>query len=175
MTDTVLRLRRGTENFLVSKITGIIAAANADIANRVKANGPPPVFTVAIGDIPNPAGPTISISYIGAPAPDRNGDGLIFRTVRFKIACYVPLSGDCTPMNYEVALVTIADHFDTLMLDDIQMQVPTIDAGLIPNFQAYRSDLGEQRSIWPTKLADNITEVHGWATSWSATFSLKTK
>ena len=170
-----LRLRLGTQKYLVTTLQSILTAANADIAAKVVSNAAPPVFTVQIGDIPNPSSPVLSVAFNGAPRPERTAQSEIFRTIRFLIHCYVPLAGDCTPMNYEMALVTIADHFDNLFLDDTKTQLPRIDAGLIPNLQAFQTDLGDQRSLWPMKLADNVTEVHGWTVPWSATYSIRTR
>jgi hypothetical protein len=170
-----LELRIGTEKFLVSKLNGILTAANAAIVAQVQSTAAVPVFTVRIGEIPNPASPILSVAFAGAPAPVRNGDGLIFRTVQFKIFCYIPLAGDCSPMNYEMAGVVMADYVDTLLLDDSQMQLITINAGQIPKIVSYGTDVGQQMTLWPMKLADGVTTVHGWMLPWSATYSIRTK
>jgi hypothetical protein len=124
-----LELRIGTEKFLVSKLNGILTAANAAIVAQVQS----------------------------------------------KIFCYIPLAGDCSPMNYEMAGVVMADYVDTLLLDDSQMQLITINAGQIPKIVSYGTDVGQQMTLWPMKLADGVTTVHGWMLPWSATYSIRTK
>lgn len=169
-----VEIGEGLIKFLVAQLESILDDLNADLAAKVKANGSIAPFVIAIGDVPNPAGPTLCVDS-SARTRQRVCDTEVAVWVTCKILCLIPTMGDDTSMNFAMARIVADDHVSTLMLNDAVMLLPVIDAGDIPSLQAEEAYAGDVMDIWPRKIADGKTYVRGWATTYTAKFNIETR
>ena len=170
----VVEYEQGMQSFLTAQMTKMLPGLNADLAAKVKAAASPPVFTHAIGDVPNAASPQIC-TYWMSNAPRRTANNQKVITVMFNIRALIPLAGDNTPMNFEMTRQVAAAHLMTLFDDDGIVLTPKINAGLFGVVSAMDGERGPAVDLWPFKMADGVTTVRGFEFPYSLSFSLQTR
>lgn len=174
MTSVAVEFEQGTQTFLTEKITALLPALNADLAQKVVSLAAPPVFEHKIGDIPSVSGPRLC-TYMLSNGPRRTAQNQKVITVMFNILALIPTAGDNTAMNFEMARQVSAAHILTLFDDDSQVLTPKISAGLIGAVSALEGERGDLVDIWPRKMADGVTTVRGWEMPYTVSFSLQTR
>lgn len=170
-----LELSQGLGKFLNSKLSGLIDGINEDIAAKVisTAGIPAPVFVYRDAIPDNPDRCMVAIKVV-SDSKTREGMGIITRTVTYKIACLIPWAGDNLPENFEIAYRITSDWVLTLLDDDSQMLIPVINAGVLPYLEARGADRGDAVDLWPSRLTDGKTLVHGWSVLYQVIFSVAT-
>ena len=170
----VVEYEQGTQAFLTSHLTAILPDMNTDLAAKVQSVGNAPAFTHRIGDQPNTAAPTLC-TYLMSNTARRTADNQKVVTVTFNVLTLIPVAGDNTPMNFEMTRQVAAAHLMTLFDDDSLVLTPKINAGLLGVVNAFDGERGDLVDIWPRKMTDKITVVHGFEFPYALSFSLQTR
>lgn len=168
---TLLTPIRGGTAFIKGKIDSILTAMNTDLAANV-VGGDPVQFVTGIGRLLGTDRPTINVWHSSMPPPTRMAQYNKNTTDIFFISAYLPEAGPDTAMAFEMASQISKEWVRYIFLDDGQVLKPIINCGSFGNVRAYEAETGAQLDLFPTKLGDNTSVLHGWEMMYAITINV---